>query len=888
MYKLSGHSLTRGEWFLPESQPFTLTERDSTCTIQLGPGDPEIGFNDWILDDEWPEGNYVWRVKNLGDTMNTETRAIELEHVIKLLDDKSLFGQVTTQDISGGSTATAKQAVQYILGQQSDWTLGDFAFTSVSYPYEFSGETLLDALEAVTNTLEDPVWEYDMNTYPFVLHIRQRSSLVSCEMRAGRNLSTLKRSVSRSGMYTRLYPIGKNDLHVPGNYLSKNESTYGRVDHIETDQSKSTVGSLQAWAQGLLNRHCEPTVTITISGLELSGETGETLDNLKLNKMCRCPLPEFGTTITERIVKKQWRDRRKEPENVTLNLCNSSADVASIIKEQTRSGGRGAAGQAKQNYLFEANGEHLYYEVFDECGYFHGVLNMTSQSLRIAFDNAIQSTRSEFQMTSESLRIAFENETQSIRSVVSVEAGKIEQIVSAVGSNGQVTAASIMLAINNDTSTVKISADEIDINGIVSALQSRSISVGSLTVEGSTDFLQGVYSEGNIASDADIDAAGKLKASGGIWDQSSGNVRLMVSNITKNNAGDTITVSFVDGTSWDFSKAASSVTLSGVWSGTVAAGKSYKVTASPGGQTHYSPSLDGMAASASSKTWASDYKSFDQEISVYDSNSEDLYKETLTFNTTPAWNAGSNAAGVVIDASNGEVKVAASTSTKSVAITADVVATYNSTTHKYSVRGIAKAGSTQMDSVTDLTGTEAYEAGVIYGQGAVYTGVTAREVLTSGGTTYYPASSTTVVGRGDSVTAREVVSSGGTLYYKSTGSSTVYPGNGGSFTPQGSTGPKLIGPNAQQHYLLNGSTYSKIGSATTQWYYASSVGTQYYNAGSGTKYDRGSSYTVYTRETSSIRLGDSGTYYKGNGGTKTVQGGTAIHLGGEETLYRRS
>ena len=419
MYKLSGHSLTRGTFFLPETQPMILQERDSSCTLQLSPDGPEIGFNDWILDDDWPEGNYVWRVKSLDDTVTSETRQIGLEHIIKILDDTSLFGEITTADIAGqagASTVSAKQAVQYILGQQSDWVLGDFEYESVSNPYEFGGETLLDALGSVTETLEDAVWEYDLSVYPFKLHIRHRSGTVSCEMRGGRNLSTLKRSVNRSGMYTRIYPVGKNDLHLDSVYLSKNENVYGRVDKIETDQSKSTKENLQAWAQGRLNKHCEPTVSITISGLELSGETGESLDNLKLNKVCQCPLPEFNTTITERIVKKQWRDRRKEPENVTVNLCNSSADVATIIKEQSRGGGKGAAGQAKQNYLFEANENHLYYEVFDECGHLHSVLEMTTESLRIGFDNLIESTRSEFLMTSESLRIQFENEIASTRS----------------------------------------------------------------------------------------------------------------------------------------------------------------------------------------------------------------------------------------------------------------------------------------------------------------------------------------------------------------------------------------------------------------------------------------------------------------------------------------
>jgi hypothetical protein len=497
MYKLSGHSLTRGTFFLPETQPMILQERDSSCTLQLSPDGPEIGFNDWILDDDWPEGNYVWRVKSLDDTVTSETRQIGLEHIIKILDDTSLFGEITTADIAGqagASTVSAKQAVQYILGQQSDWVLGDFEYESVSNPYEFGGETLLDALGSVTETLEDAVWEYDLSVYPFKLHIRHRSGTVSCEMRGGRNLSTLKRSVNRSGMYTRIYPVGKNDLHLDSVYLSKNENVYGRVDKIETDQSKSTKENLQAWAQGRLNKHCEPTVSITISGLELSGETGESLDNLKLNKVCQCPLPEFNTTITERIVKKQWRDRRKEPENVTVNLCNSSADVATIIKEQSRGGGKGAAGQAKQNYLFEANENHLYYEVFDECGHLHSVLEMTTESLRIGFDNLIESTRSEFLMTSESLRIQFENELASTRSELEMTSESLrvqfENELASTRSEFQMTSESLRVSFEAGQSSLRselqMTASSLRVSfesGISSARSEFQMSAESLRVE---------------------------------------------------------------------------------------------------------------------------------------------------------------------------------------------------------------------------------------------------------------------------------------------------------------------------------------------------------------------------------------------------------------------
>ena len=89
---------------------------------------------------------------------------------------------------------------------------------------------------------------------------------------------------------------------------------------------------------------------------------------------------------------------------------------------------------------------------------------------------------------------------------------------------------------------------------------------------------------------------------------------------------------------------------------------------------------------------------------------------------TEAYNAGGTAAGVVIDTENGEIKREVNTATKAISVTADASISYNSTTHKYTATGKAKAGNTEMDSDTAESGTEAYEAGVTYGNGAVTIG----------------------------------------------------------------------------------------------------------------------------------------------------------------------
>ncbi|MBQ9401800.1 MAG: hypothetical protein IJU38_05480, partial [Clostridia bacterium] len=304
--RLNGHSLQEAGRFSPESMPLTLCERQSQASIAIGPEVPEIIVGDWLQDMDEPGEGIVWRVKTVEKQPLLESRTVQLEHLINTLKDELMFGEVTPKTITGNNSAvncTAAEAIAYILGQQSIWTLGsvDSAYSGVSNPYSFNGESLFAALESVTASLEDAYWEYSFDTFPFVLSIKKLDSTVDSEMRASRNIQTLRYTVDRSRMYTRFYPIGKNNLHIDGDYVSRNEETYGTISKVETDQSKSTKAELLRWANERIARHCEPSVTVTIAGLELSEATGEPLDHFTINKKCRVPLPDYGTTITEKV-----------------------------------------------------------------------------------------------------------------------------------------------------------------------------------------------------------------------------------------------------------------------------------------------------------------------------------------------------------------------------------------------------------------------------------------------------------------------------------------------------------------------------------------------------------------------------------------------------------
>ena len=364
MILLDGHSLGYARKVPLEAHSMQLKERESTATIS--PADMTgIGVNSWFLDEKDPGAGTVWRVRSISTAYATNTPTIQLEHVISILKDTVLFGEVTPATITGNKnakTCTAEQAVRYILSKSDDWTLGGVGY-SVSNPYKFDGDTLFDALETVTDSLDDACWTYDLSRYPFRLYINPFDSSVGSEMRAGRNMRTITRTVDRSGMYTRFYPIGADDLHISGEYVSRHENTYGVIGHIETDSSIDTESELRRWANERLKKHADPVVTIEVDGLELSASTGEPLDKMNLLRACRCPLPEYGTTIQERITALNYQDKLFQPELVRVTLANNRTDVTRIIADNMKKGGKSARTSTKKSKedhaWFEDTNDHV-------------------------------------------------------------------------------------------------------------------------------------------------------------------------------------------------------------------------------------------------------------------------------------------------------------------------------------------------------------------------------------------------------------------------------------------------------------------------------------------------------------------------------------------------
>ena len=98
------------------------------------------------------------------------------------------------------------------------------------------------------------------------------------------------------------------------------------------------------------------------------------------------------------------------------------------------------------------------------------------------------------------------NAENSLSGRITVNADKVSLVVEEKDGRNVVKAASIVAAINDEGSSVKIQADHIILDGaaVARSLEAQSVGVGSLTVEGQSTFKNYIYAEAQITCEETI------------------------------------------------------------------------------------------------------------------------------------------------------------------------------------------------------------------------------------------------------------------------------------------------------------------------------------------------------------------------------------------------
>ena len=274
----------------------------------------------------------IFRVASI-DYAFTKQQQVRLNHALDTLYDVSM---ALNTNISGNiasvlSAICAAQTTRF-------WSVGTVQ-DSGSYEKEDGGNAL-DILKEIAEREDEYYLTYDFSTFPWKINLLKKNAEVLSEFRLSRNVEDIQVTYDDKDLCTRLYlevesAASGDEGGTDKNYEVYNDAAaqevWGVISKTETVQAEAV--NKQQWVQKYFDMHHNPSIQISISGLELNRLTGETIDQMHLSRICRVVMPEYGAPILERIVSISYPDLLRQPTRVRVALANKRKLASDRVKE---------------------------------------------------------------------------------------------------------------------------------------------------------------------------------------------------------------------------------------------------------------------------------------------------------------------------------------------------------------------------------------------------------------------------------------------------------------------------------------------------------------------------------------------------------------------------
>jgi len=210
-------------------------------------------------------------ISKIDETVSDVT--YELEHAMSTLIDTVLAGYKEW----GGTNLDTTDLIKQVLSKQYEqkWILGECDFKK-KYTYTFEDTNLLDALYSITKPLiSDYYWSFNTLDFPWRLSLKKPSKIPVLDIRYGKNISGITKTIDPQNISTRLWLYGKEIDGIRINISSVNNnkkyidslsgiSEYGIIGTIINDHSFETPQALYDYGVGLLNKIDKPSIFYTI------------------------------------------------------------------------------------------------------------------------------------------------------------------------------------------------------------------------------------------------------------------------------------------------------------------------------------------------------------------------------------------------------------------------------------------------------------------------------------------------------------------------------------------------------------------------------------------------------------------------------------------------
>lgn len=455
-------SLVEVDRLRPTSLTVTVSLREaSTATMTLPVED--VQMHDMIELFSVRGSLGLYRVSDIEASPRKEC-SVTLRHAIDTLSDDVWAAQLDYDGTVAGFLAD-------LLDQQTvvRWQLGACADTADWKKSGINYSRLSELLWELADDRRDYGFTFDFSTTPWTLNFVELPTAVGAEVRLSRNVESLQIRRSDADMANKLYMSVTNGTQVTIQTYENQQSQalYGLIAKT-ADINVDDVPDPAAWAADFLARRASPGVQVTINGYELSRLTGETFDEMAVGKKCRVALPGIPETLTETIVAVTYPDIYATPERVTVELNNhleKFSETIASLKKRAGGGGGGGGGGGRLASAAELKRWAQVVSALDAIAETSELKKLVETGIVLVPGGA----------TIYSLIEGIE----SNRGQIDVNANQISLVVDGNG----VKAASIVAAINNGSSSIKLTADHITLDGdaVATSLSGKDINAKDLS-----------------------------------------------------------------------------------------------------------------------------------------------------------------------------------------------------------------------------------------------------------------------------------------------------------------------------------------------------------------------------------------------------------------------
>lgn len=280
----------------------------------------------------------VYRITGMpaSDVLPGGTRSYTLEHVLSLLLDDLIFGEMVFDGIG------IRDAIQQLMAQQTvtRWVLDACDFEQ-TVALSMSNISILEGIRKLCEELDAYTWECDTSVLPFRLSIRKADAESKCGIHYGRNLTGIQMQMDTTELVTRLYLIGgagKDGKTVTVESLTADAvpyidadtiSQYGIRAAIYQNNAFTTPEELLVRGQQVLAERQQPQISLTATAIDLYALTGYDWDCFAPGKQVIISDDAHGLRQTARIVTVEKQDARGDPGSIVVTIASKASDTLS-------------------------------------------------------------------------------------------------------------------------------------------------------------------------------------------------------------------------------------------------------------------------------------------------------------------------------------------------------------------------------------------------------------------------------------------------------------------------------------------------------------------------------------------------------------------------------